>query len=362
MNRTIPLIATLLISALAYPSPIVKDNDKANIRPPSISIIDISDDSSSSSSSSSSSIEFHEDYFNCARYGPFEAGCPDFNVIFTYAFYSIGSQRIIERVRFLDSSNNVLAATTKSSKDYTKGQLNDVTFAIKTHDYLTSSGLTLYFEIINSSTYKVLKRYETTFYPVKKETISYSELKKGIYTSKSFGFQGTGSGLSNTKEEIDFRPFGDYLNVNYYYELEFTNNNFYYLSPYILNYQNINLRFNDSTNQFPYMTHDSNGDIILPLSLYMSGSKATFIFKNKYYVNKKTLQMSDTYRTNYILTNRFYLPINGRKRFNNKMLYIEIGSLGYSHLSTTIPLRYSVSKSLFGLSNDGENYVIGGNK
>ena len=42
------------------------------------------------------------------------------------------------------------------------------------------------------------------------------------------------------------------------------------------------------------------------------------------------------------------------------MLYIDFTGLGDSQLSTTIPLRYDVSKSLVGLSGDGENYVVGG--
>ena len=364
MNRTIPLVASLLISSLSYSGPLEEDTNKANkITPPGFSLSDIYEDSStSSSSSSSSSIEEQDDFFNCTRYGPFQRNSSDFDATFKYALYSIGNQRIIERIRILDSSNNVVSATSKAPKDYTKGQQINVTFTIPIHDYLTDSGLTLYFEILKSSTYEVLKRYETTFYPIKNETVHYSELKNQVYTTKSFGFVGDGTTLQNTVEEFDFRPVGDYLNVNYYYELDFSNNYFYYPNSYLLTYRNINLRFNDTANQFPYITHDSYGDIVLPLSLYMNGSKVTFMLKNKLYVNKKTLQISDTYRANYVLTNRFYLPINGRKKFNNKILFIEIGCLGQSELSTSIALRYRVDKSFVGVPSDGQNYVIGGNK
>ena len=360
MNKVFPLLATLLISALSCPKPIVQEeSNDANKLPDFSSLISI-DTPSFSTSYSSSSEEKHDEFY-CPRYGPFRANSPNFDVTFNYTLYSIDSQKIIERMRLLDSSNNVVSAASKPSKDYVQGTQNSVTFTIPIKDYLTDNGLTLYFEILKYSNREVAKRYGATFYPIKDEVIPYSNLKSSTYTSKSFGFVGKGSYLENTREKFDFRSTGDYLNVDYYYELEFSNNYFYYPNPYVLSYKSITLRFNDSGNQFPYLTHQSNGDIVIPLSLYMENEKVTFLFKNKFYVNKKTLTISDTYRQNYVLTNRFFLPINGRSRFNNKMLYIDIVGLGLSELSTTIPLRYSVDKSLVGISKDGENYVVGGN-
>lgn len=363
MNKIMSLVASLLIAALASIEPIDEEGkNKANKITPGFSFISFSEESSSETSEPSSSLEEEQDdFFNCTRYGPFHMHSPDFDATFKYALYSIGSQRIVEKIRVLDSSRNVVAAISKPSKDYTKGEMVSATFTVPIHDYLTSSGLTLYFEIVQNSTREVLKRYGATIYPVDNHSVSYSELKSQVYTSKSFGFMGTGETMVNTREDFDFRPMGDYLNVDHYYELDFSKNYFYYPNPYILPYQSVNLRFNDSINQFRYLTHQNNGDVVLPLSLYMNGSKVTFTFKNKYYVNKKTLQISDSYRQNYVLTNRFYLPINGRKLFNNKMLYIEITGLGQSELSTTIPLRYSVDKSYVGVATDGENYVVGGN-
>ena len=375
MNKLAPLLATLLISSLTYPEPIVKERDKENKVPGFISInpIDESDlpsisfsselssSLSSSSSSSSSQIETESDSFYCNRYGPFIANSPDFNATFDYKLFSIESQRIIERIRVLDSTNTVVSASSKPFTEYTKGTQNSVTFTIPIKDYLTNNGLTLYFEILNSSTFAVLKRYSATFYPLKELTIPYNELKNNIYTTYSFGFKGNGTALENTTESFDFREMGDYLNVDNYYSLDLSNNYFKYLNNYLLTYKSVSLRFNDTINQFPYLTHHSNGDISIPLSLYKDGQKVTFTLKNWLYVNKKTLQISETYRSNCVLTKKFYLPINGRNRFNHKMLYLDISGLGESQLSTTIPLRYDVSKSLVGLSGDGENYIVGGN-
>lgn len=374
MNKLAPLLATLLISSLAYPEPISKGGDKENKVPGFISInpidesdlpsISFSSEHSSSlssyTSSSSSQIEPEGDSFYCSRYGPFIANSSNFNVAFGYKLYSIESQRIIERIRILDSTNTVVSASSKPSIEYTKGTQNCVEFTIPIKDYLNNNGLTLFFELLNSSTRTVLKRYSTTFYPLKDLTVPYSELKNAIYTTYSFGFKGNGITLENTTESFDFREMGDYLNVDNYYSLDLSNNYFKYLNTYYFTYKSATLRFNDSINQFPYLTHQSNGDISIPLSLNKDGQKVSLSFKNWIYVNRKTLEMSETYRSNCILTKKFYLPINGKSKFNHKMLYIDFTGLGDSQLSTTVPLRYDVSKSLVGLSGDGENYVVGG--
>ncbi len=362
MNKVFPLIASFLISALSYFGPIdIDEGDKPNARP-SMSFVPIDPSIVSSSSSSLSfSSQIQADVFNCNRYGPFHLNGDNFDATFNYTLYSVDSQRIIERVRLLDKNGNVVSASSKASKNYTKGTSTSVTFAIPIRDYLTIDGLTLYFEILNSSNYSVIKRYQSTFYPVVNGMVSYNVLKNSIYTSKSFGFCGNGSSMEDTKEKYDFRTMGEYLNVDYYYELDLSKNYFKYPNTYVLSYQSITLRFNDSGNQFPFLTHQNNGDILLPLSLYKKDDKVVFSFKNMFYVHKKTLQISDTYRQNYAVTNRFFLPINGMSRFNGKTLYIDIVGLGQSELSTTIPLRYIVGKSLMGLSRDGENYIVGGN-
>ncbi len=363
MNKVFPLIAALLISALSYPEPIsVEESDRVNAKPGSISFIPIDDPDNPSSSSSSSLAQIDLDIFNCDRYGPFSVGGANFDVAFNYTLYSVDNQTIVERLRLLNKNNSVLSSISKPAKNYTKGTSTNVTFTVPIKDYLTTDGLTLNFEIINSGTYTVLKRYSSTFYPVINEVISYSILKYSTYTSRSFGFRGNGENMENTSETFDFRTTGEYLNVDYYYELDFSNNYFKYPNTYTISYKSITLRFNDSDNQFPYLTHQNNGNILLPLSLYKKDDKVMFTFKNNFYVHKKTLRISDAYRQNYVLTNRFFLPINGMSKFNGKMLYIDIEGLGQSGLSTTIPLRYIASKSLVGNSRDGENYVVGGNK
>ena len=161
---------------------------------------------------------------------------------------------------------------------------------------------------------------------------------------------------------FDFTTIGDFINVDYYYRLNLHQNYFLYPSNDVLTASSVNLRFNDDDNLFPYFTHEDNGDIILPLSLIKNGSEVSFKPKNTLYVNKRTLQMSDTYRSSFASTKDFYLPINGRKKFNNKQLYIDLTNLGKDQISTSIPLKYDVDQSLVGVCTDGGYCLIGGNR
>ena len=319
--------------------------------------------SSSSSSGTSSSSNNMGDYFYCPPYGPFPLdNCSNFDATFTYKLYNIPSTSIIERIRLLNSSNSVVASSSKTSFTYTLGQKKTVTFTIPIKDYWSVNGLTLKFEILNSVDRSIMKAYSTTFYPPSKKTILGATLKRSIYTSKPLGFYADGIVMKSIIVIFDFTTIGDFINVDYYYRLNLHQNYFLYPSNDVLTASSVNLRFNDDDNLFPYFTHEDNGDIILPLSLIKNGSEVSFKPKNTLYVNKRTLQMSDTYRSSFASTKDFYLPINGRKKFNNKQLYIDLTNLGKDQISTSIPLKYDVDQSLVGVCTDGGYCLIGGNR
>ena len=317
----------------------------------------------SSSNSSSSSMYTSQDYFNCSSYGPFSLTNPqNFQATFTYELYSIASQRIIERVR-LFRNGSVVCATTKASIDYTQGQRNNVEFTINLIDYWSEAGLQLRFEILNSSTYEILKTYSAYFYPPKDTTVPISTLKSKLYTSDSLGFYGTGTKMTELFEIMDFRNIGDYIDNDYYYRLDISRNTFIYRNENTLTYKNASLRFNDSERLFPHMSHQANGDVVIPLELYRKNDgTVNFRYKNHFYVNKRSLDTSDAYIYNYAYSNDFYLPINGLKRFNGKTLYIDINGLGMDSISTTVPLKYQLNRAIVGTCSDGQYCVIGGNR
>ena len=304
-----------------------------------------------------------EDYFNCDFYGPFSLSNPtNFQASFSYCLHSISSQSIIERVRFFTTSNSLVSAASKTSFYYTKGKDKTVAFNIPIVDCLTKNGLTLKFEIVNASTYSILKTFSATFYPRSESYIPGATLKRNVYTSKSLGFYGNGKELKEAYEIFDFTTFGDYLDVDYYYRLELNKISFRYPNDYSFVYDSAYLWFNDSDNLFPYLTHQSNKDVYIPISLYKSGPYIFFKYNKTFYINKRTLQISDVYRSGFVTTNSFYLPINGRSKFNNKTINFELDGMGLDGISTNISLRYDVSRSLVGICKDGDYCIIGGRR
>lgn len=313
----------------------------------------------SSRSSSSSEPVVENDYFSCPRYGPFMLGdVPATKVTFTYELNSIPSQTIIERVR-LFRNGTVVYAFTNGSISYTKGTRKEVSFPVAIRDYWTSNGLEIRFEIMSSSR-TVLKAYTANFYPPRNAQVSSSSLKSELYTSNSLGFYGNGEEMCEFKEIFDFRTIGDYIDNDHYYRLDISKNYFLYPNNNGLSCASATLRFNDGDYVFPYLTHLSNDDVEIPLYLYKIGEQVHFGFNQSFYVNKRSLEISDTYQPGWAATHSFYLPVNGRKKLNGKIFYFELNQVGYDQISTTIPLRYELDRTIVGVCTDGDYCVVGG--
>ena len=338
-----------------------KPSSSSSSTAPSSSSSSVLSSSSPSKSSSSSTPASDGDYFSCPRYGPFTLGnVPTTQVTITYELNTISSQTIIERVR-LFRKGSLVTAVTNGSLSYIKGTRNTVSFNVPIRDYWTVNGLEIRFEILNSS-YSVIKAYSAPFYPPSNATVSASTLKSNLYTSNSLGFYGDGIQMNEFKEIFDFRTIGDYIDNDYYYRLDIARNYFLYPNDFALAYKSAKLRFNDSDYVFPYYTHQSNGDIEIPLYLYINGDRVCFGFGKTFYVNKRTLDISDTYQSGWITTPSFYLPINGRKKFNGTILYFELNELGYDKISTIIPLRYELDRTIVGVCADSDYCVVGGDR
>ena len=355
------LVVPLIISSIAN-MPVVEPINRPT-KIPSFTALPDPDLSSLPLFTSSNSSNNNEDYFYCDQYGPFPLDdCDDFDISFTYELNTIPSQNIIERIRVFNSSGSVVSSSSKAPVDYVKGTRKTVTLLAQIHDHWSVNGLTLKFEILNSSSRTILKAYSASFVPPSQKSIPGASLKRSIYSTNSLAFYGDGEDMKEMKETFDFTTIGDYLDVDYYYRLTLNKNYFVYPNPYNLTYSSISLRFNDDENLFPYLKHQDNGDILIPLAVSRIDNYITFRLKNKLYINKRTLQVSSSYRSGYLITNDFYLPINGKKKFNNKQLYIDISNLGLDQISTSIPIKYDINHSLVGVCTEGDYCVIGGNR
>ena len=258
-------------------------------------------------------------------------------------------------------NGSVVHGATNPSFTYFKGQTRETTFTLPLVDYWTAKGMELRFEILDSGR-TVVKSYNAVFYPAKNGEVSASTLKSGLYTSNSLGFFGDGSMMCELRERFDFTTIGDYIDNDYYYRLDIARNYFIYPNDFVLQYKSVYLRFNDEDNLFPYYTHESNGDMKIPLYLYANEGHICFGFKKTFYVNKRTLDISDLYQTDWVTTPHFYLPINGLKKFNGKTIYFELNGLGFDNITTAIPLKYELNRTIVGVCTDSEYCVSGGNQ
>ena len=360
MFKIISLFAAICLSAIITmperPTKVVTpgfsfiDDFSLSIEPPSLSLPLSSEDTSS-----------YMDYFNCPSvYGPFHVGDANFEATFEYRI-NIPNQRIIERLRVLNQNGTVVASSSKASKDYVDNALNTVIFTVPIRDYLTIKGLTLKFEILNSS-YSILKCYQASLFPVVTPDYSYIYYKNNVYETNSIAIYGDGIDMREGKELFDFRELGDYIDVDYYYRLDINNLFFDYESVFSLMYSSMYLIFEDRDHLFPYLSHDDSENVSLKLQIYKKDGHYHFKYENKFYINKRTLQVSDIYRQGFALTSDFYLPINGKKLFNGKTIYFAFNKLGQSEITVSFPLHYSIDKSLVGLCNDGKHCVGGGSR
>lgn len=300
-----------------------------------------------------------EEYFSCPKYGPFHVGDPDFDATFTYRIFG-PSRSIIERIRIFSPSGSVIYAATKAAKDYTEDDLNSVTFKMPIKDYLTKEGMAFKFEIYDRTYRKVIREYGTTIYPIGEGTPSYQELKRNIYETKPIGFYGDGE-IKPITEKFDFTYLSDYLDIDYYYRLNIQPIDIKYDSAFSFSYSSMNLRFEDRENLFPYFRHDGY-NVNIPLKGSVIAKKIHLNYKNSFYVNRTTLQLADSIHTGFLSTNNFYLPINGKRIFNNKLLYLDINKMGKSELTVSFPIRYVADRLLVGLCGESDYYVEGGMK
>ena len=320
----------------------------------------ISDVSFNNPSYPSSNIQSSEDYFSCPKYGPFHVGDPDFEATFTYRVFG-PSRAINERIRGFSPAGKVIFSIVQPLKDYIEDSLEEVTFTIPIRDYLTNEGLTFKFEIYDRNLRKVVKEHGVTIYPIDINKPTLSELKSSAYETKALGFYGDGKDMKPIIERYDFTSISDYLDIDYYYRLNIQDISFDFDSISKISYSNIFLRFEDRENLFPYLSHNGT-NVRIPLNANLIGKKVHLSYKNNFFVNRTTLQLADSSREGFLSTKNFYLPINGKKQFNNKLLYLDIVNLGLADITVSFPIRYIADRSLVGLCGEGGYYVEGGIK
>ena len=302
------------------------------------------------------------DYFSSDIYGPFSVGDPDFDAKFLYRA-DIENQQIVERFLVCDMTGDPYVSINHAPFYYSNRQTIETTFTIPIHRYFTDKGLILKFQILSNPSLQVLKNYSVRIYPCLQAGWTYEEYMRGLYITRGIGFYGDGRGLKEITEAYYFHHIGEYIDNDYYYRLDLENNYMNYDSLFPLTYDSINLRFLDEDNVFPKLKHDSKNNVVIPLKATVDNeATARFSIKNTLYVNKLTLETSDSYQKDWEETHDLYLPINQRDKLNNKQMYIDFVNYGKSKVNMSFPMQYICGEPLIGSTANSHYYVVGGVK
>ena len=299
-------------------------------------------------------------------YGPFHPkyGDPEVKVTFRYRF-DIPSQRIYERL-YLSPINNQSDGyfyKSKGASYYSNMSIKEVSFDVPISKYLSDKGLLVSVEVINYGTNTPVRAYKARIFPVYDPGWDYNDLTKEFLGTKSLGFYADGTGLKEVDEGFDFYQIGEHIENENYYRLDISNNRAFYFSKFKLTYDSIYLHFYDRDNLFPYFTHNSNDKIVIPLEAKVIDEKEVlFYFKNSFYVNKKTLDMSDTPRSGFEMTKDFYMPLNAYEKLNHVAMGLTFVNYGKIGLNFTYPLRYFAGEPMVGTVGNAKFYVVGGSK
>ena len=288
-------------------------------------------------------------------YGPFFAYQNDTPIVIT--LNQSGSHRYNCTFACGPSSSDIRYSTTFSQSF---GGSCNLTLNLPTFSYLTPNGmfcrLTCVEKYGNTS-----KEFLFTIYPaIKNHTInagSYiSSSFNNLYASCSF-FSGN---LFYATEKFQFPNYIDYLNIDTYYYLDVSSVDFIYTLKTSMPYESAYISFEDSDNLFPYIQHDEEDYISVPLKIIKKGLFSTFEYAKTMYVHPKRLQMSLVPLEGFVATKHFYLPVNHKEDFLDRKIHIEIKNAGVCNTNIIWDLSYLANTNIIGSCSNSDYCVVGG--
>ncbi len=252
---------------------------------------------------------------------------------------------------YIDIEPNVVTITDIKVPTYLFQHFNPINFEIRvtrdaTYQFLT----TIPFRLYEGKDYQIdiqtLKNSESNYTPPR-TTISI--LKNEVFYRDS--------------DQLSFKRFSESFVEEYYHRLTFGNKFFFnYYSKANIIYDDIFLIFNDKENLFPYLADDTR-TVKIRLKAIQSGTNyihTLALNEEILFVNPTTLQMSRTKRNNYVKTNYFYLPVNGKSLFETYDLIIYFKGLGQGGFDYYYLTNYMASKSIIGNCSSSQFCIVGG--
>ena len=295
-------------------------------------------------------------FYNESYYGSFSNAA---NKMVKFKFSTKTSRHYFYIRYYNNKTNALLVNDSYKLDDYLESDLS-LEYTIKCKGKLYNEGLKIVFstETIDG---KEKKSKAVVIYPTISDTIySYQYVNKA-YTIDNRIFKIESNDIK-TRESVRFENTIDYLTNDVNNAIDISEVTFTYDEGFDLYNKSGNkyLKILDLDNVYPNIIKDSNGYIKIPLVCIQNGKDITLKYKDHFYYNPTTLDVSLTYRNGYIETDKLYVPKGKLKLLENATFAVEMPEFGRSLINIVIPLTFVKDRNYLGLCSDSSHCIIGG--
>ena len=295
-------------------------------------------------------------FYTESYYGAFSN---DYNETVTFKFSEKTSRHYFYARYYNNQTNALLVSDSYKLSDYVGSDLT-LNYTIKSKGKLFNEGLRIDFSTETSDGKEKTIR-SIVLYPTTNDTIYSYQYVNNAYIIDNRIFKIERNSIKN-RESVRFENTIDYLTNDVNNAIDISEVTFTYDEgfPLINKESNKYLKILDLDNIFPYLTKDSNGYIKVPLICVQNGKDITLKFKNNFYYNPSTLDLSFTSRNGFIETDKFYIPKGKLKLLENATFAVEMPQFGRSFVNIIIPLTFIKDRNYLGLCSDSSHCIIGG--
>ncbi len=289
------------------------------------------------------------------KFGPFAVYQPDTQL--TLNLYS--SERRTMIVKFVCGPSKDDLRSLYTSKTLTFRGSYQTSIRIPTYFYMGYKGLYCRIDL-NKTSGESFMSMDFHIYPLTAgANIDVSKYYETGFSVNNVAYQITNNVFYNFAETFSFTDYQDYFSIDTYHRISLSDVSFSSNLRDNLTYSSAEMTFYDVNNIFPYLDHDENKYIHIPLTI-TGRSKSYFAFKNYMYVDPKTLQMSTTYREGFTQTRYFYLPVNHKQDLLEEYFYIQVLDAGVGKTNITFPVQYLGTTNIIGPCSNSDYCIVGG--
>lgn len=296
---------------------------------------------------------------NTNMVGPFDKNCGDSTIDFTLKS-SVYMPKVRETVLMGTDADHLGYSKSSAVHAMTANINYNSSLALPTSQIGNYGSRYIRIIIRDENTKTTLYEHGCTVSRMEKDLLNINYHLGDEWSSNTLAFKIENSEFLYGVDHLSVEDTLDFIAVDYYYRLDLSSVTFAFSS--LRNaYDKAEIYFEDEYDVFPYIDKDENNEIHLDMSINISDdSVATVSYKQGFYVDPVTLDMSLKYRPGFRPTNYFYFPVNAIFLVVDYKFNFEIQGLGLNESTFLLVLDYDVSQRLIGRCDLSEYCVTGG--